>query len=402
MANSRLMINIKGISAYALPRAIFQNRLSRVFDEILRLDDGALGRIKDRLDYYNQISQDFSGLFKGDESGENAKNLANLQGKNAQNEQNLLNLQNKNAQNASRQALQDAKNLANLQDIYNKNPQNTPNLQAPQAAQSSQALKDRIPDKENINKFPFSKTTYYFDSYELTKYFDDKLLWFKKFGDVAQHLLAPSICKSRLIWQGNENNILLKLDKDRHFGFVKDTFKFEDKKPQAVWRGAAFQQNRAEFLRAYAGREFCDIADARASRLHRRANYLGKRAQMGFRYIIALEGNDVASNLKWAMFSNSLVIATEMRCETWFMEGRLRAGEHFVLCDNENLGDIVEHYNAHLNEARDIIECAHRYVAQFLDEKMEFYIGILVLAKYFYFSGQMELPSGILKFIKNA
>ena len=88
MANSRLMINIKGISAYALPRKLFQNRLSRVFDEILRLDDGALGRIKDRLNYYNQISQDFSGLFKGSESGENAENSANLQSKNAQSVQN--------------------------------------------------------------------------------------------------------------------------------------------------------------------------------------------------------------------------------------------------------------------------------------------------------------------------
>ena len=349
MANSRLMINIKGISAYAIPRKLFQNRLSRVFDEILSLDDGVLECIKDRLNYYNQISQDFSSLFK---DGENVLNLANLQGKNAQNS-------------------------------------------------SEQALKDRIPDKENINKFPFSKTTHYFDSYALTKYFDDKLLWFKKFGDVLEHLLVPSICKSRLIGQGNENNILLKLGKDRHYAFIKDRLNFEDKKPQAVWRGAAFQPNRAEFLRAYEGQDFCDVADARAGGLHIRANYLSKRAQMGFRYIIALEGNDVASNLKWAMHSNSLVISTTMRCETWFMEGRLRAGEHFVLCDNENLGDIVEHYNTHLNEARDIIENAHRYVKQFLDEKMEFYIGILVLAKYFYFSGQIKLPSGIVKLVAN-
>lgn len=35
-----------------------------------------------------------------------------------------------------------------------------------------------------------------------------------------------------------------------------------------------------------------------------------------------------ASNLKWAMGSNSLVFCEKMRCETWFMEVALRAEEH--------------------------------------------------------------------------
>ncbi|EFB0866958.1 lipopolysaccharide biosynthesis protein, partial [Campylobacter coli] len=34
---------------------------------------------------------------------------------------------------------------------------------------------------------------------------------------------------------------------------------------------------------------------------------------------------------------------------------------------------------------------AHQYVKKFLDKKKEFYIGILVLTKYFYYSGQLDL-----------
>lgn len=322
MADSRLILNIKGISAYGVPRKFFHARLAKVFEAICKRDDEVLSQMQKRLHYYNQISSDFSDILQGAQ------------------------------------------------------------------------------DKEHINKFPFSKTTHYFDSYKITKYFKDELWWIKRFGDVREHLSVPSICKSRLIEKGNENNILLKLGKDRHYDFVEDRLKFEDKKPKAVWRGANFQANREAFLRAYAGFDFCDIADARTNKVHIRANYLNKRAQMGFKYIISLEGNDVASNLKWAMHSNSLVITQKLKYETWFMEGCLKAGEHFVLCDNENLGEVVEYYNTHTSEAKAIIDNAHAYVAKFLDDEMEFHLGILVMAKYFYYSGQIELPNEILQLIK--
>ncbi|ENT7385234.1 hypothetical protein ACXLUW_000800 [Campylobacter coli] len=40
-------------------------------------------------------------------------------------------------------------------------------------------------------------------------------------------------------------------------------------------------------------------------------NFLSKKEQMKYKFIISLEGNDVASNLKWEMNSNSLVLAPQ-------------------------------------------------------------------------------------------
>ncbi|ENU5547690.1 TPA: hypothetical protein ACIK0Z_000605 [Campylobacter jejuni] len=73
-------------------------------------------------------------------------------------------------------------------------------------------------------------------------------------------------------------------------------------------------------------------------------NFLNKKEQMKYKFIISLEGNDVASNLKWAMNSNSLVLAPKITCETWFMEGTLKPNYHFALIDNENLSAVIEYF----------------------------------------------------------
>ncbi len=49
-----------------------------------------------------------------------------------------------------------------------------------------------------------------------------------------------------------------------------------------------------------------------------------------YRYIMALEGNDVATNLKWIMSSNSIAVMPRPTCETWFMEGRLIPNYHYI------------------------------------------------------------------------
>ncbi|WP_234284618.1 hypothetical protein [Campylobacter sp. TTU-622] len=89
------------------------------------------------------------------------------------------------------------------------------------------------------------------------------------------------------------------------------------------------------------------------------------------------------------MNSNSLVLAPKMTCETWFMEESLKPNYHFALIDNENLAKVIDHFNN--QDALEIIHNAHKYIKQFLDKKKEFHIGILVLAKYFYYSGQLDL-----------
>lgn len=69
----------------------------------------------------------------------------------------------------------------------------------------------------------------------------------------------------------------------------------------------------------------------------------------------------------------------------------LKPNYHFALIDNDNLATVIEHFISHPKDALEIINNAHQYVKKFLDKKKEFYIGILVLTKYFYYSGQLDL-----------
>ncbi|WP_348518290.1 glycosyl transferase family 90 [Campylobacter sp. CCS1377] len=286
----------------------------------------------------------------------------------------------------------DAKNLAYISErvgYYNKiNSDFSKDLQA-------------CHEKEKIGKLPFKKTSLAYDGYKISKYFKDDLLWVKKYGDInCTFCPPPVICKSRPLNEKNYNNIILKLDKNRHFVFLEDKMNFENKQNKAVFRGAIYQKHRKEFFERYFGSSLCDLGCTNNDYKMWRKGFLSKQEQMKYKFIISLEGNDVASNLKWALSSNSLVLSPKMTCETWFMEGKLVPNEHFILVDENNLEEQICYYNAHPKKALQIIQNAHEYIEQFLDEKREFYIGILVLAKYFYYSNQLELDKDILELIK--
>ncbi|WP_246801787.1 lipopolysaccharide biosynthesis protein [Campylobacter sp. 2018MI34] len=178
--------------------------------------------------------------------------------------------------------------------------------------------------KEKIGKFSFKKTSYTFDAYEISKYFKDGFLRDKDFNDIRHTFKNPTICKSRPLEDNNKNNILLKLNKNRHFCFLKDDINYENKKDIAIFRGAVYQEHRKNFFHSYFNKTFCDIGDTSKQPNQWKKSFLSKKEQMKYKFIISLEGNDVASNLKWAMNSNSLVLAPKMTCETWFMEGSLK------------------------------------------------------------------------------
>ena len=87
------------------------------------------------------------------------------------------------------------------------------------------------------------------------------------------------------------------------------------------------------------------------------------------------------------MASNSLVMMRKPRFETWFMEGRLEPGVHYVELkdDFSDLEEKVQFYNLPENQdkALQIIANAHAYVAQFKDSDQELLVSLLVAQKYF-------------------
>jgi hypothetical protein len=240
------------------------------------------------------------------------------------------------------------------------------------------------------------KKTYYFDLFEYLRYFKESLKISYLFGDIIHVPDTPSIVKSRPIQGDNAHSILMKLNKIRHFVFVKDSLKFKDKKDMLVWRGKCHnKEHRIDFVKQFYNHPLCDVGQTNTKDgmdAPWQKKRLSLKKQLRYKFILAIEGNDVASNLKWAMSSNSLVMMTQPKYETWFMEGRLRANRDYVLLKNDysDLESKILYYSEHHEEAHAIIANANVHVAQFKNNKRENLISLLVLKKYFEKSNQLK------------
>ncbi len=233
---------------------------------------------------------------------------------------------------------------------------------------------------------------YYFDLKEFLLYFDSRLKFDYLFGDITYTPQNPAIVKSRPIHGDVANSVVLKLDKFRHFNFVYDSLQFSAKENRIIWRGEANQPHRKAFLEGFWDHPLCDVGQT--NRLKENVpwqkSFMSIRDQLRYKFILCIEGNDVATNLKWAMSSNSLCMIPKMVFETWFMEGTLEAGKHYVELDDKysDLDQNIRYYSKHTDEAEEIIANAHEHVAQFMTREREDIISLLVLKKYFELSGQ--------------
>lgn len=243
---------------------------------------------------------------------------------------------------------------------------------------------------------PTNRSAYYLDFRSVARYFPSNLIFDRQFGDVDQTPSHPTFVKARPLEGDNSNAVLLKLNSVRHFNLVDDRVPFESKLDKVVWRGATNSwHHRADMLRRYFDHPLCDVGvnkpffDTKSSDFVRPSMSLDE--QLRYKFILSIEGNDVATNLKWIMSSNSVAFMRRPRFETWFMEGRLQAGVHYVLLkdDFSDLEEKIDYYSTHAAEAREIVENANRYVAQFRDRQSERLISLLVMQKYFLLSGQV-------------
>ena len=93
------------------------------------------------------------------------------------------------------------------------------------------------------------------------------------------------------------------------------------------------------------------------------------------------------------MSSNSLAVMPKPKFETWYMEGNLKPGVHYVEIkdDYSDLHEKMQYYIDHPDKAERIIENAHNWVRQFRNKKIERLTQIAVLGEYFSRTGQKEL-----------
>ncbi len=236
------------------------------------------------------------------------------------------------------------------------------------------------------------KKVYFFDTRVITRYFNQQLKVRVCFGDVTYVPEEPSIVKSRPISSDNQHSVILKLVKIRHFLFLHDKYNYCDKKNMLVGRSKINQPHRARFMEMYFNHPLCDVGGVskRTNYPHWIRNRMTLEEHLKYKFILCLEGNDVASNLKWVMSSNSLAVMPRPKYETWFMEGALIPDYHYVAIkdDYSDLEEKLRYYMDHEDEALAIIEHAHQYIAPFKNKRQEKLISLLVLKKYFEQTGQ--------------
>lgn len=229
-------------------------------------------------------------------------------------------------------------------------------------------------------------STYYYDIRQWMRPFDPQACVNFIPGDITTVPPVPSLTKSRPVDGDNANSVLLRLNQVRHFVWVHDRIPYNRKISRAIFRGKVPGKPKRELLfDKYFGHPMIDLGD---SDRHGREEWHTPRMtlydQLRYKWILAIEGNDVASNLKWVMSSGSVAVMPRPEFETWFMEGRLKPDVHFfeIARDFSDLPERLQWLDAHPDVARRIIAAANEYTLQFRDPKMERLVSTLVIAKY--------------------
>jgi hypothetical protein len=213
------------------------------------------------------------------------------------------------------------------------------------------------------------------------------------FGDVTAEPVQPAILKNRPVLTENDNYVLFKLNKVRLFNYVNDHRDFRKKKNMLIGRAVVKLPPRIRFYEKYFNHPLCDLGQVnRDNNTQWLKDKISIDEHLDFKFILCIEGYDIASNLRWVMSSNSLAVMPKPTYESWFMEGKLIPNYHYVLIkdDYSDLEERLNYYIENTQEALEIIRNANAYVNQFRNNQLEDLLSLLVLEKYFYRTGQLE------------
>ena len=228
------------------------------------------------------------------------------------------------------------------------------------------------------------------------KYQDNFFLYL--WGDIAHDPeINCIICKTRPL--NNDSVIIQKLEIDRHWIYLskikQSDINYKDKINKCIWRGGTTGYRRRRGSRytlvpKFFNSKFADVGFSEV--IQDKQNYevflknkVSIQDQLKFKFIISCEGNDVASGLKWQLYSNSVVLMTKPTTESWAMERFLKPFVHYVPL-SDDYSDLEEKYNWCLkneNKCIEISKNATNYIEQFLDEDKELTIRKGIMERYF-------------------
>lgn len=208
-----------------------------------------------------------------------------------------------------------------------------------------------------------------------------------QFGDVTEVPDQPCFVKSRPVGDHNQHSVILKLDRFRHYYALVDHVPIDRKKPQVVWRGALHNEGRISMVSQYFDDPLFDVgAGVKSAELGPlQKPFMPMRGQLDYQFVLCPEGNDVATNLKWVMASNSIAVMPKPRYETWFMEGRLEPGRHYIEVSDDyaDAGEKIAYYVERPALIKEMVAEAKRYRGGFENHAREELLAYMVIKKYF-------------------
>jgi len=201
------------------------------------------------------------------------------------------------------------------------------------------------------------------------------------FGDAEDGAVFDSATFTKVRHVRDKCGVLLPLNLRRHWGFGDPrklrTVPWEQKRDAVVWRGTTTGTGlRRDFVRELHGEHdvcFDNVAQGRHDWIANASSHLcarmSVREQLGYKYLLVLPGNDVATALKWSLASNSVVLMPTPVKETWLMEGLLRAWVHFVPVESpRDLRGALAWLRAHDAQAQAIVKRANAFIDPILAE----------------------------------
>ena len=242
------------------------------------------------------------------------------------------------------------------------------------------------------------------------QYIEQPVRW--QFGDNISRMPCPTVVKSRVI--GDLNAVLLPLNAARHWGRVPRGVRqpllwtpasieavdipFSSKTKRIVWRGGTTGNSvgfdthpRTLLVQRWARHAPRDIdvgyheeVQGKTMPRHLMKAGMSIRDQLRSAFVVAVEGNDVASNLKWILWSNSVPIMPPPRYESWLLEGCLRPMVHYVPCDPSmaDLDRVLKWCRSNPKKCAAIAAQGKAYIAPFFNEASEREMASRVLDRY--------------------
>lgn len=247
---------------------------------------------------------------------------------------------------------------------------------------------------EDLNK-------YMMDYYKENKIDIKKFIF--AFGDTTSHKNVPCFVKAKNL-KSNDYSVILKLNTYRHIGMLpiikQFDIPFHSKINKCIWRGAGTglsgNLQRFELVKKFQNIKnyMIDIKftsfpqntpkNYSISDFHL-APTMSIKSMLQYKFLISIEGNDVSTNLKWILLSNSVVLQPLPKKCSWFMEDMLIPFKHFIPL-KDDFSDLEEKLNwcmKNLDKCEIISKNATEYMNNFLDESNEKYVTTEVIKNYF-------------------